>query len=225
MAAPAIGLSRMLLLTVGGTWFANSVILKDGKLADLLSLIKESITSTPESVTATKKSLEDLLHQLEKDLGLLREAGREVVVINGEGNGNGTRLLSFAAAGVVGYGYLRWKGLSLSQIMYVTKQRMEQAVDSMKKQLEQVNQTIMAVRRHLIQRIEGLDDKLDEQKEMSHLIKNEVTDVRTDISLIRSDLEMLQKMVSSLDGNMNTLEAKQVNTCHLFTISSTSYFL
>ncbi|MBO8907886.1 DUF1664 domain-containing protein, partial [Staphylococcus aureus] len=47
------------------------------------------------------------------------------------------------------------------------------------------------------------------QKEMSKLIKNEVTEVRADISQIGYDLETLQKLVNGLDGKIGTLEDKQ----------------
>ncbi|XP_034689199.1 uncharacterized protein LOC117917072 isoform X2 [Vitis riparia] len=66
-----------------------------------------------------------------------------------------------------------------------------------------------ATKRHLTQRIENLDGKLDEQKEISKLIKNEVTEARGDISQIGFDLDSLQRMVSGLDGKIGSLEYKQ----------------
>ncbi|MGI4370274.1 DUF1664 domain-containing protein, partial [Klebsiella pneumoniae] len=51
--------------------------------------------------------------------------------------------------------------------------------------------------------------KMDQQVELSKLIKNEVTDVRADLSQVGYDLDSLQRMVSGLDGKICSLEDKQ----------------
>ena len=68
---------------------------------------------------------------------------------------------------------------------------------------------VQATKRHLTQRIECLDGKMDEQKEISKLIKNEVFEVREDISQIGFDIDAIQKMVSGLEGKIKSLEDKQ----------------
>jgi len=125
-------------------------------------------------------------------------------------NGITTSLLVPAAAlGALGYGYMWWKGLSFSDIMYVTKSNMANAVSNLTKHLEHVSDALAATKRHLSQRIENLDGKLDDQVEISKLIKDEVTDIRGDLSQIGYDLDALQRMVSGLDGKICSLEDKQ----------------
>ncbi|KAL7175463.1 hypothetical protein ACSBR2_029122 [Camellia fascicularis] len=126
-------------------------------------------------------------------------SARQITVLNGNSGqiGNMTSLIVPAAAmGASCYGCMWWKGLTFSDLMYVTKRNMATAVSNLTKHLESVFE---ALARHLTQRIENLDGKLDEQVEISKLIKNEVTDVRGDLSQIGFDLDALQRMVSGLD--------------------------
>lgn len=142
-------------------------------------------------------------------------SARPITILNGSGQaGNMTSLLVPAAAvGAVGYGYMWWKGLSFSDLMYVTKKNMANAVSSMTKQLDQVSAALAAAKRHLTQRIENLDGKLDEQKVLSTEIKNEVSDVRGKISNIGFELESLRGLVWGLNGKMSSLEDKQNFAC------------
>ncbi|KAK9151476.1 hypothetical protein Syun_009785 [Stephania yunnanensis] len=109
----------------------------------------------------------------------------------------------------MGYCYLWWKGWSFSDIMFVTKQNMANAVTNVSKQLEQVSTVLAATKRHLSRRLANLDGKLDEQKETSNLIMNDVTGMKSDLSQIGVDLEMIQNMVFGLEGKLEALESKQ----------------
>nr|GEU75823.1 RNA-directed DNA polymerase, eukaryota, reverse transcriptase zinc-binding domain protein [Tanacetum cinerariifolium] len=66
-----------------------------------------------------------------------------------------------------------------------------------------------AAKNHLTQRIENLDGKMDQQVEISKLIRSEVNDAREDISQIGYDLDSLSQLVSGLNGKIMTLEEKQ----------------
>ncbi|CAL5398951.1 unnamed protein product [Camellia sinensis] len=126
-------------------------------------------------------------------------SARQITVLNGNSGqiGNMTSLIVLAAAvGALCYRCMWWKGLTFSDLMYVTKRNMANAVSNLTKHLESVPEALAATKRHLTQRIENLDGKLDEQVEISKLIKNEVTDVRGGLSQIGFDLDALQRMVS-----------------------------
>ncbi|KAL1568877.1 hypothetical protein AAHA92_00428 [Salvia divinorum] len=102
-----------------------------------------------------------------------------------------------------------WKGLCFSDLMYVTKQNMANAVSNLTKHLDHVSDALAAAKRHLTQRIENLDGKIDEQIEISKLIRSEVTDAHAGLSQIGFDLNTLHQMVSGLDGKLHALEDKQ----------------
>ncbi|CAI9095267.1 OLC1v1031168C4 [Oldenlandia corymbosa var. corymbosa] len=133
------------------------------------------------------------------------------VIVNGNSEqfGLSSLVVPAAAVGALGYGYMWWKGISFSDLMYVTKRGMATAVENLTKHLEHVSDALAATKRHLTQRIENLDGKLDEQMEISKLIRSDVTDVRGDLSQINCDLDELHRMVTGLDDKLLTLEAKQ----------------
>ncbi|KAL7260970.1 hypothetical protein ACSBR1_006606 [Camellia fascicularis] len=95
-------------------------------------------------------------------------------------NGNMTSLIVPAVAvGTLCYGCIWWKGLTFSDLMYVTKRNMANAVSNLTKHLDSVSEALP------------------------------VTDVRCDLSQIGFDLDVLQRMVSGLDGKICSLEDKQ----------------
>ena len=110
------------------------------------------------------------------------------------------------------------QGLSLTDVMFVTKRNMANAVQSMSKQLEQVSSALavcfipnsiscllqhllsllifkcnlfQATKRHLTQRLENLDGKMDEQVEVSKAIRNEVGSVEQCYSWFMSIIIMI----------------------------------
>jgi hypothetical protein len=118
-----------------------------------------------------------------------------------------------ATVGALGYGYMWWKGISFSDLMYVTKRNMANAVSSMTKHLEQVQSSLAAAKRHLTQRIEKLDDKLDQQKAISGQIRDDVTDARLKLETIGSEIKNIKELVWGLDGKIDSMEAKQDFSC------------
>ncbi|BAS70771.1 Os01g0185100, partial [Oryza sativa Japonica Group] len=120
-----------------------------------------------------------------------------------------TLIAPAAAAGALTYGYMRWKGISIASLMYVTKQNMANAVASMTKHLEQVQSSLAAAKRHLTQRIQHLDDKLDQQKQISGQIKEEVTGARLKLQDIGSEMQKIKQVAHGLGGKLDSIEAKQ----------------
>uniref|UniRef100_A0A5B6ZLS6 DUF1664 domain-containing protein n=1 Tax=Davidia involucrata TaxID=16924 RepID=A0A5B6ZLS6_DAVIN len=210
-----VGFSKILIVI--GAGYTSSVLLKNGKLSDVLgelqSLVKglekseDSSNSEPDYSDAIAAQVRRLAMEVRQ-----LASTRQITVLNGNSGQIGTitsLVVPAAALGALGYGYMWWKGFSFSDLMYVTKRNMANAVSNLTKHLEHVSEALAATKRHLTQRIEKLDGKLDEQVEISKLIRNEVTDVRVDLSQIGYDLDALQRMVSGLDGKICSLEDKQ----------------
>ncbi|CAL5385219.1 unnamed protein product [Camellia sinensis] len=222
-----MGLSKILILV--GAGYTSTILVKNGKLSDILGEI-QSLVKGMEKNGESSESDSDVsdaiasqcchdrirsqayeVRRLAMEVRQLASA-RQITVLNGNSGqiGNMTSLIVPAAAvGALCYGCMWWKGLTFSDLMYVTKRNMANAVSNLTKHLESVSEALAATKRHLTQRIENLDGKLDEQVEISKLIKNEVTDVRGDLSQIGSDLDALQRMVYGLDGKICSLEDKQ----------------
>ncbi|XP_052184815.1 uncharacterized protein LOC127796619 [Diospyros lotus] len=211
-----IGFSKILILV--GAGYTSTVLFQNGKLSDVLGDIQSLVkgfekkgNSSSEGDSDHSDAIASQVRRLAMEVRQLASA-RQITVLNGNSGqiGDITSLIVPAAAlGALGYGYMWWKGFSFSDLMYVTKRNMANAVSNLTKHLEHVSEALAATKRHLTQRIENLDGKLDEQVGISKLIKNEVTDVRTDLSQIGYDLDALQRMVSCLDGKIGSLEDKQ----------------
>ncbi|KAG6405397.1 hypothetical protein SASPL_132986 [Salvia splendens] len=208
-----IGLSRIFL--IAGAGYTGTILLKNGKLSDILGELQNLVKGMEKSgeLEGDSDHSDTIATQVRRLAMEVRQlaSSRQITVLNG--NSTQSNLASLvvpaAAVGAVGYGYMWWKGLSFGDLMYVTKQNMANAVTNLTKHLDHVSDALAAAKRHLTQRIENLDGKIDEQIEISKLIRNEVNDAHADLSQIGFDLNDLHRMVSGLDGKLHSLEDKQ----------------
>lgn len=206
------GLSKAAILI--GAGFTGSILVRNGKLSELLADFQNLLNSKEEPGVDSTDSVVAQVNRLAMEIRQLASARSITVVNGGSGEGNVTTFLVPAATlGALGYGYMWWKGLSFSDLMYVTKRNMTNAVTGMTKHLEQVSSALAATKRHLTQRIEGLDGKLDDQKLLSTEIRDEVTQVRGKLENIGFDLGSLQQIVYGMDGKMSIIEKKQAFLC------------
>jgi len=207
--------TRLLILV--GAGLTGSVVLKDSRLSDILSDLQgllrkqagagESSNSGSDNSAAVASQVRRLAQEV-RELA----ASRSITVLNGNSGPSGNLsclVVPVAALGAMGYCYMWWKGWSFSDWMYVTKRNIANVTASFNKQLDQVSSVLAAAKKHLTQRLENVDAKLDEQKEISKLIKDEVFEVRGDLTQIGFDIDAIQKMVSGLEGKIVTLEDKQ----------------
>ncbi|XP_010552596.1 PREDICTED: uncharacterized protein LOC104822929 isoform X2 [Tarenaya hassleriana] len=214
-----VGLSKILILA--GAGYTGTIMLKNGKLSDLIGELQALVKGLERSAEGSEgdSDVSDAIAAQVRRLAMeVRQlaSSRQITVMNGTSGGNLQSLAVPAAAlGALGYGYMWWKGLSFSDLMYVTKRNMASAVGNLTKHLEQVSETLAAAKRHLTQRIQNLDDKMDKQNELSKAIQGDVALAREDLCSIEGELESLHNLISGLDGKLDTLEYKQdfTNMC------------
>lgn len=211
-----MGLTRFVLL-VGIGAVGGPIAARSGKLGELLRDLQESLREKGagvESATINDDTniVGKALAQLANEVRLVATS-RPIIQVD-TGNGAGSALIVPAAAvGTVGYCYMWWKGISFSSLMYVTKRNMANAVASMTKHLEQVQSSLAAAKKHLSQRIQHVDDKLEQLKEISVQIRDQVTGAKLKIKNIGSDMDNIKNMVMGLDEKMDSIEAKQNYSC------------
>ncbi|KAG1327312.1 hypothetical protein COCNU_01G012460 [Cocos nucifera] len=209
------GMSPSKVLILVGAGLTGSVILRNGRLSDVLLELQELMKGIKEVEVSSNHYDPSLLAaqirhlaQEVRDLTL----SRPVAIFNGDSTSSGSLssyIMPAAAVGAIGYCYMWWKGWSFSDVMFVTKRNVANAVANVSKQLEQISAALATTKKHLTQRLENLDGKLDEQKETSQLIVNEVNEVKTGLSQIGFDIESIQRMVSGLEGRIGLIENKQ----------------
>ncbi|GAB4829195.1 hypothetical protein Ancab_018859 [Ancistrocladus abbreviatus] len=206
-----VGLSKIIILF--GAGYTGTVLLKNGKLSDLLAELQALVKGLEKSGDTANNDSDPIAAQvrwLAQEVRQLASA-RQITVLNGHSGGIdiSSLVIPVGALGALGYGYMWWKGLSFSDLMYVTKKNMANAVANLTKHLESVSEALAKTKKHLTQRIENLDGKVDDVKEISKLIKHEVGDVRADLSRIGCELFELKNTVCHLDGRINIMEDKQ----------------
>ncbi|CAK9133407.1 unnamed protein product [Ilex paraguariensis] len=217
-----VAASKVLILV--GAGLTGSVILRSGKLSDVISQLQELMKGVNEAeISPGKYDTALLAAQIRQLAQEIREltTSRPITIYNGNSTSSGSYasyLMPAAALGAMGYCYMWWKGWSFSDVMFVTKHNMANAVATVSKQLEHVSEAVTSTKRHLTKRLENLDWKLDEQKETSKLIANDVNEVKSNLNQIGFDIESIHQMVSGLEGKLEVLESKQD-----MTISGLSY--
>ncbi|XP_050205809.1 uncharacterized protein LOC126655614 isoform X2 [Mercurialis annua] len=209
------GVSTSKVLILAGAGLTGSIILRNGKLSEVLGQLHELLKGVDEVEFQPYKYDTTLLaaqiRQLAQEIKELTFSN-PVTIYNGNSTSSGgfaSYLVPAAALGAMGYCYMWWKGLSFSDVMFVTKQNMANAVSTVSKQLENVSETLASTKRHLSKRLENLDWKVMEQIETSKLIVNNVDEMKTNLSQIGFDVEMIQQMISELDRKLDLLEQKQ----------------
>ncbi|KAH0878439.1 hypothetical protein HID58_065833 [Brassica napus] len=223
-----VGLSRIIILA--GAGYTGTIMMKNGKLSDILGELQSLVKGMERSEGDYDDSdaVASQVRRLAMEVRQLASA-RQITVMDGVSGANLQALVVPAAVlGVLGYGYMWWKGLSFTDLMYVTKANMATAVANLTKNLEQVSVTLAAAKRHLTQKIQSMDDKVEKQIDLSKGVKKEVwitivvpkTRValaREDINSLEIDLASLNNLISGLDGKLDTLEYKQdvTNVCML----------
>ncbi|KAH7533410.1 hypothetical protein FEM48_Zijuj04G0127800 [Ziziphus jujuba var. spinosa] len=209
------GVTSSKVLILVGAGLTGSIVLRSGRLSDLILQLQELLTGVNDAEISNNKFDSTLIaaqiRQLAQEIRELSLSG-PVTVFNGNSTSSGSYasyIVPAAALGAVGYCYMWWKGWSFSDVMFVTKHNMANAVATVSKQLEHVHEALASTKKHLTKRLETLDWKVEEQKEISQQIANDVNEVKSSLSQIDFDVEIIHQMVSGLEGKLELLESKQ----------------
>ncbi|XP_024023363.1 uncharacterized protein LOC21387551 [Morus notabilis] len=209
------GVSSSKVLILVGAGLTGSVILRSGRLSDLIVQLQELLKSVNEAEISPNKYdgalIAAQIRQLAQEIRELTLSG-PVTIFNGNSASSGSYasyILPAAAVGAMGYCYMWWKGWSLSDVMFVTKHNMANAIATVSKQLEHVHDALASTKRNLSKRLENLDWKMEEQKETTHLIANDVSEAKSNLSQIGFDVDTIHQMVADLEGKIELLESKQ----------------
>ncbi|KAI3974169.1 hypothetical protein MKX01_033420 [Papaver californicum] len=210
-----MGFSKILLIV--GAGYTGSIVLGKGRLSDILSELQAMMKGMEKNGdSAVDSDVVAQVRRLAMEVRQIASSRGQITVLDGGSSqlGNVSSLVvPLASAGALGYAYMWWKGVSFSDLMYVTKSNMASAVSNLTKHLENVSEALAKTKKHLTQRLQNLDVKLDDQAEMSRSIRNEVSETRGELSNIHDYLSKIEAVVWNMDGKINSLESKQELTC------------
>ncbi|XP_026410198.1 uncharacterized protein LOC113305359 [Papaver somniferum] len=153
----SMGISRILFML--GTGCTGTILVQKGQLSQILGSLQSYVKRLEGGSDDT-----DLVSQLSQITAAVRQIQLQrpgVTMITGS-NGNSTTLIvPIASAGALVYGYMWWKGISFSDISYVTKESMAAAVSSLRGSLEQVTSGLNAAKRQLMNQLTGMKETID----------------------------------------------------------------
>ncbi|KAH7570150.1 hypothetical protein JRO89_XS05G0058700 [Xanthoceras sorbifolium] len=200
------GMSFSRIFMLAGAGYTGTILVKNGKLSDVLGELQSLLKGLEKSGEQDGESdLSDAVAAQVRRLAMeVRQlaSSRQITVLNGHSGGgaNATSLIIPAATlGALGYGYMWWKGLSFSDLMYVTKKSMAAAVSNLTKHLEHVTDALSLAKKHLTQRILDLTDKVEKQNVLSK-------DIKKNVSKYPSVLGWVLQMTQCLDSNSCSCE-------------------
>ncbi|VVA34665.1 PREDICTED: unknown, partial [Prunus dulcis] len=185
--------------------YTSTILLKNGKLSDLIGELQSLLNGTGEQ---SEGDFDAIASQVSRLAAEVRQLGwsRQITVLNGNDSQIGLTSLIMPAAtlGALGYGYMWWKGLKFSDLMYVTKRSMTAAILNLHTHLESVTEAIANTKKHLTKRVQNLDDKLLEQKEISKSILENVGDTKGSIEELYVTVTELQSALTGLVSSAST---------------------
>ncbi|XVF43065.1 hypothetical protein PTKIN_Ptkin02bG0010900 [Pterospermum kingtungense] len=204
-----VSLSRILFLA--GAGYTGTILLKNGKLSDLIGELQAVVRGLEKSGDQSNDS-DDVaaqMHRLAMEIRQLTSAP-QITVLNGDSSGKLTYIVIPAAAlGALGYAYMWWKGMSLPDLLWVTNSTMQIAVQNFSKQLDSLSGAVSAAKNYLTKRIDNLDDKTEILQETLESVQESVHEAGMSLSNIQNGLENIQGRLSGLDGRLSSIEYKQ----------------
>ncbi|KAL2641375.1 hypothetical protein R1flu_008962 [Riccia fluitans] len=214
-----MGASKVLILVGAGV--GGSIVLRNSKISDILSdlsrvlakhLQEDGERPSGSGVDSTE-ALTAQVRRLTMELRQLAASNRPITVVNsspGSSGGNlGSLIVPAAVIGAAGYGYMWLKGWSFSDVMYVTRRNMSNAVASMSKQLETFSAALVATKKHLSLRLDSVTKSLEHNTALTHAIQAQVGQVRGDVAQVGLEMREVQRQIEGLEGKIDEVQGKQ----------------
>ncbi|KAK7333840.1 hypothetical protein VNO80_30619 [Phaseolus coccineus] len=135
-----VNTSKVLILV--GAGLSGSVLLRSGQLSGLIAQLQELLKGVDDAeILPGRYDAALIAAQIRQLAQEIRELtlSHPVTIFNANSSSSGgisSYLLPAAAIGAMGYCYMWWRGWSFSDVMFVTKRNMVNAVEIVSKQLE-----------------------------------------------------------------------------------------
>ncbi|XP_068666359.1 uncharacterized protein [Aristolochia californica] len=205
-----------------GGGLLGSVLTQEGRASKLSDFVNGAFKivfkhiKQDDSQGASQQHNDSLLAQvsnLRQELQMLASS-RSVTIVTRKDWGNSSFGVPFIfiAGGIVGYGYVWWKGWKISDMMFATRRGLSDACNTVGKQLEQVWSSVSATRKDLSAKIETVDRNLDQCAAINTATRDEVAELSGDLKNFGVDVESVQRVVQDLETKIGRIEGKQDST-------------
>ncbi|CAI5493105.1 unnamed protein product, partial [Closterium sp. Naga37s-1] len=203
---------------------AGVSILGPAKFADLLRDITRVVSKHLKSIEDGSDSkrdhtddvnmaLIDQVHKLSLQVQQLSTSSRPITVVNAPPAQQQGSIVGYvipvAVIGAAGYGVMWWKGWRVSDLMYVTRRGMDQAVKLMGAKVTELQTALDTAKKQLAGRLEGVSKSVAEGLKMQAVIKKDVIEVKGVVTSVSRDLDNMHGLVEGMDTKLASLEQKQ----------------
>ncbi|KAF2292921.1 hypothetical protein GH714_029853 [Hevea brasiliensis] len=194
----------------------GSVLAKEGRLSNVSDLVSGAFkiafkqVRRDDSTSSIGKQHNDSL-MAQSSAGAANVSIKQTVtIVTASGTGLGaSRYGVIVVVGVVGYGYIWWKGWKLPDMMFATRRSLSDACTSIAQQLENVYASIRSTRRQLSSNIDRVDSNLNEVAVLTANTQQKVTELLEDSGRIGHDVQYVRDAVETLELKISRIEGKQ----------------
>ncbi|KAJ4879818.1 hypothetical protein Rs2_36872 [Raphanus sativus] len=211
----ALPLGKLTILI--GAGLVGSVLAKEGSLPDVSHFVSGAFKivlrqlkqeepaksgSRPRNDTLTAQ-VNSLRHELQ-----LLASNRPITIISTGGSG-GKKYGWIIIIGVIGYGYVWWKGWKLPDFMFATRRSLSDACNNVGSQIDGFYESLSGTKRELGSEIDRMDRTLDESTIIIKETGREVTELRDGTANMKDDVRSVFEAVETLASKVYRIEGNQ----------------
>jgi len=211
----AIPLGKLTILI--GAGLVGSVLAKEGSLPDVssfvsgaLKMVFRQLKQEEPAKSASKPRNDTLMAQvnsLRHELSLL-SSNRPITIVTTAGSG-GKKYGYIIIIGVIGYGYVWWKGWKLPDLMFATRRSLSDACNSVGSQIDGFYTSLSGTKKELSSKIDGMGRSLDANTEIIQDTGREVMELQRGTENIKDDVKFVFDAVENLASKVYRIEGNQ----------------
>ncbi|CAN6816602.1 unnamed protein product [Brassica oleracea] len=226
----ALPLGKLTILI--GAGLVGSVLAKEGSLPDVSHFVSGAFKivlrqlkqdepaksgSRPRNDTLTAQ-VNSLRHELQ-----LLASNRPITIISTGGSG-GKKYGWIIIIGVIGYGYVWWKGWKLPDFMFATRRSLSDACNNVGSQIDGFYESLSGTKRELGSEIDRMDRTLDASTIIIKETGREVNELRDGTANMKDDVRSVFEAVETLASKVHRIEGNQELELCMLSVGSTKDF-
>ncbi|CAN8313341.1 unnamed protein product [Cochlearia groenlandica] len=211
----ALPLGKLTILV--GAGLVGSVLAKEGGLLDVSSLVSgafkvvfRQLKQEEPAKSSSKPHNDTLLAQvssLRHELQML-SSNRSITIVTPAGSG-GRKYGLIIIIGVIGYGYVWWKGWKLPDFMFATRRSLSDACNNVGTQIDGFYSSLSGTKRELSSKIDNMGRTLDANTEIIQETGREITELRDGTANMKDDVRSVFDAVETLASKVYRIEGNQ----------------
>ncbi|VYS47080.1 unnamed protein product [Arabidopsis thaliana] len=211
----ALPLGKLTILI--GAGLIGSAFAKEGGLPDVSNLVSGAFKMVfrqlkqDEPSKSASKPHDDVLvaqvNSLRHEIQLLG-SNRPITIVSPSGSG-GRNYGLIIIVGVIGYGYVWWKGWKLPDFMFATRRSLSDACNNVGNQIDGFYSSLKGTKRELSSEIDMMGRRLDANTEVIQETIQEVAKLQDGTSFIKDDVKAVFDAFENLASKVCRIEGNQ----------------